>query len=480
VIFAANGLAILAIRRAAGDFVGPFTRREGSRQRFGSAIPRCCRVPLVTHTHEAHARQLKSPARIRALVSALFFLSAAAVSKASSPIPDDFYRTIYYPVRAVLDGGNPYDRPAYVSHYPVKYPFAPYAPAGLLVHLPFGLFSPAVQNWLYTGFMVMLAAVLVWLSMRYNGLRTNVDSVLLIAALLLLSRPGRLNLVVGSVTLQLVIATYVALWEAPRRPWLSGVALAIALLKASYGVPLALLMLGMGAGRAVLAGTGWALLINLPVLGLLAHRAGGFWELATMALAGLADFQTHTLNDPLYSPWRVDAVSLMSRLSGEEISRWGQLLVAATVIGTGIWVLRALMRTTAGNQFPLVVGIAGSVILLSVYHQPNDLLLLTLPLLTAVYHRFPGVLNRRGRRWTLLILYSFLAWNYLITYRMLERFGLAVPGPDSELAVVSRQPAVVLIFAANALAILAAYAMFLAACRPDPRRVLRLEPSTAP
>jgi hypothetical protein len=72
---------------------------------------------------------MPNKAQVLALVSALFFLSAAAVSKASAPNPDDFYRTIYYPVRAVLDGGNPYDRPAYVSHYPVKYPFAPYAPA---------------------------------------------------------------------------------------------------------------------------------------------------------------------------------------------------------------------------------------------------------------------------------------------------------------------------------------------------------------
>ncbi len=248
---------------------------------------------------------MRNKAQVLALVSALFFLAAAAVSKASAPYPADFYDTIYYPVRAVLDGGNPYDRPAYINQYPVQRPFPPYAPAFLLVHLPFGLFSPAVANWLYTGFMIMLAAVLIWLSMRYNGLRTNIATVLLIAALLLLSRPGRLNLVVGNVTLQMVIATYVALWEAPRRPWLSGVALAIALLKANYGVPLALLMLGMGAGRAVLAGTGWAVLMNLPFLGLLAHRAGGLWELGTMALAGLAENQTQlTVNDPLHGPAR--------------------------------------------------------------------------------------------------------------------------------------------------------------------------------
>jgi len=159
---------------------------------------------------------------------------------------------------------------------------------------------------------------------------------------------------------------------------------------------------------------------------------------------------------------------LMSRLSGGQISAWGQLLIASTVIGTGIWALRALARTGADRPFGLVVGIAGSVILLSVYHQPNDVLLLTLPFLAAVYHRFPGVLNRPGPRWTLLSLYSFLALNYLVTYRMLKRFGLAVMGADSELAVVSRQPAIVLIFAANGLAILAAYAMYLAAGRPAP------------
>ncbi len=150
------------------------------------------------------------------------------------------------------------------------------------------------------------------------------------------------------------------------------------------------------------------------------------------------------------------------------------------MIGTGIWGLRAPARTGTRTPFGLVVGIAGSVILLSVYHQPNDALLLTLPFLAAVYHRFPEVLNRPGSRWTLLILYSFLALNYLVTYRMLERFGLAVMGADSELVVVSRQPAVVLIFAANGLAILAAYAMYLAACRPGPADDSPRRPNTGP
>jgi hypothetical protein len=112
-----------------------------------------------------------------------------------------------------------------------------------------------------------------------------------------------------------------------------------------------------------------------------------------------------------------------------------------------------------------------------VYHQPNDVLLLTLPFIAAAYQCLPGIFDRRGGRWALLILYTFLALNYLITYRMLERFGLAVMGPDSELVVVSREPAVVLIFAANGLAILAAYAMYLAAAGQGPRPAV---PRSAP
>src|SRR6188508_1124559 len=40
----------------------------------------------------------------------------------------DFQNTIYYPVRAFIDGVNPYDRATYRAHYPAE-TFPPFLPS---------------------------------------------------------------------------------------------------------------------------------------------------------------------------------------------------------------------------------------------------------------------------------------------------------------------------------------------------------------
>ena len=54
----------------------------------------------------------------------------------------DFHSGVYYPVRALLTGENPYDRARFLSLYPVSDGFPPYPPFTLLLHLPFGLLPP--------------------------------------------------------------------------------------------------------------------------------------------------------------------------------------------------------------------------------------------------------------------------------------------------------------------------------------------------
>jgi len=53
----------------------------------------------------------------------------------------DFRDAVYYPVRALLDGNDPYQPSAYRARYPVGSKFPLYAPLALAFNLPFGLLS---------------------------------------------------------------------------------------------------------------------------------------------------------------------------------------------------------------------------------------------------------------------------------------------------------------------------------------------------
>jgi len=78
----------------------------------------------------------------------------------------DFFSSAYYPVRALLEGGNPHDRAWFLHQYPVADMYGPFLPVNLLIHLPFGLFSPGVAAVLYFGITVLLTMLLAALALR--------------------------------------------------------------------------------------------------------------------------------------------------------------------------------------------------------------------------------------------------------------------------------------------------------------------------
>ena len=168
----------------------------------------------------------------------------------------DFFSGAYYPVRAVLAGENPHDRARFLSLYPVGDSYAPFLPINLVVHFPFALFSPRTAGILYFGFTLAVTALLARLALRQNTLSTRAPAVLFVTALVLLSRPGHWNLVLGQRAALLTAATYAALIYAKQRPGLSGLALSLSMLKPTHGGPLAILMFARGERKAALIGGG--------------------------------------------------------------------------------------------------------------------------------------------------------------------------------------------------------------------------------
>lgn len=364
----------------------------------------------------------------------------------------DFHQTIYYPVRAFIDGINPYDRATYRARYPEIEPFPPFLPSTLLIHLPFGVMPLALAEMAYVAFSVVLIVLLGRAAVRANGV-TSWTPALVAAALVTLSRPGQWNLLLGQVTLQAVLLSWVAVHLAQRTPWLSGLALGAAAFKPTFALPIAMLMLARGNFKAVGAGVVSALALNLPVAAILEHRAGALQLLAEnpaqpyQSWAGRSDSSRGT------SFYRLDLVAMFARFSGHSLSHAEQAVIAIVVLAVAALLLRRMRgsETTPGRQ-ALSEAIIFIATLLCVHHLDYDLLLLAFPLAALVYRRMPGLLENVTVRRAMLWLFALMAANYLSTRSVVERLAPDVP---VWLALTSANTlALVLIFAMCGLTVL--------------------------
>jgi hypothetical protein len=331
----------------------------------------------------------------------------------------DFYSGAYYPVRALLTGENPYDRDRFMALYPVADMYPPYLPLTLLVHLPFGLLPPVIGAAAFFVTTILLTTVLAHLVLRLAGLRPVGASVILLAALILLSRPGQWNLLLGQRAVELTLATYVALAYATTAPAIAGMGLTVALVKPTYGVPLALLLWAWGRRETAALGVGLAALVNLPLVVLLAVREGGFRQLISKALQGYQTWQGFPDANPATSNLRTDAASLISRFMGAPLSNVEQALLTIGILLLAVPVLRRLAKHPTRQADALAVGILCLTTSLVGYHLGYDLVLLTAPFVAAAV---PGLLPLRlwGLRLALLALYSILALNWIDTESVLE------------------------------------------------------------
>lgn len=268
----------------------------------------------------------------------------------------DFYGNVYYPVRAFLDGEDPYDPTRFMALYPVTLPYPLHAPINLLVHLPFGLLPPRAAGITYFVFSALLALPLSYMSLRLTGI-PHFGKILLLASAILLTRPGHWDLVLGQRAIFLSFVTYVALVYARDAPLLGGLGIAISMIKPTWGIALAILMLARGYGRAVVAGLVLSLIANLPVLGVLIAREGGMTSFAHVVIAGQRAWKALPEIGPATSYARLDAAATVSRVLGHPLSDVVQALLAAGIFLVAGLVLRIVTRHPAPGSRDLTVGI---------------------------------------------------------------------------------------------------------------------------
>jgi hypothetical protein len=334
-------------------------------------------------------------------------------------VMNDFKTAIYCPVSIFFQGGNPYDRQQFLRGCPVQDVFPLYLPSTLILHAPWGLLPIETATLGYFGLSVVLSLAIVFLSFRLRDGRATAVQVLLGAGLLLLSRPGQWNLLLGQPSLELAIATYLALYLAPRAPMLSGLALAVTMYKPTFGIPLGLLMLVRGDRRAVLAGAAFTILTNAPPLLTLMHRAGG-WQ------SFLGDLQRSQqawqgVVDPASQVYGVDTPGLLSRFLGSRLQAAPYLVVSLAVLGAAAAAVRTLKHQTDRKVAHLSLAIICLAMLVSVHHQAYDLVLLVAPVIAIAGSSLPAPFLRPRRRLILLTLFALLGLNYITTLSVLHR-----------------------------------------------------------
>jgi hypothetical protein len=363
----------------------------------------------------------------------------------------DFRDAVYWPVVAFLEGINPYDTPRYRAAYPVGAEFPWYSPSTLLVHLPFGLLSFRAAEGAYFTLCVVLVLVLAFLVLRICGIEARAGRLFALATMIQLSRPGYSNLLAGQVTLQVALGCLVALHWAKSRPWVAGLGLALASLKPTYGVPLALLMLCRRDFRAVAVGTAVGGIGAMIAAAVLVVESGGPAEFFQALARSYASFQADPAASPLTGTMRWDALATTARIIGWNPGPAAAIAVFFAVCAVcGLAVARCSRAGRSCRGDDLSSTIASLAILVSVYHMAYDALLLALPLVTvAAGSREPWRGLRTSARLAIFAAMSIPCVNYLATYEVLQRMH-AEQGQTLWIAVT----------AVNGLGVLAA----LAAC----------------
>jgi hypothetical protein len=356
--------------------------------------------------------------------------TAAALTGRPSPAQwglADFRDNFYYPVVALLEGQNPYDRAAYMQRYPVVNGFPLYLPLTLLLYLPFGLLPLEISQWLHHAVTVGLTLVLAAVTLRLCAITPSWPRVLGVATLALVSRPGHWNLALGNCAVPAALGIYLAFLHARRRPWLAAIALALSTFKPTFGLPAALLLAAGGLPGLSLRALSISAVLSASVVAVLSMSAGGLAPFIASLQANYIGWQRVAVVDAGTAPFRVDIVALVGRLTGHPPTAGEALMLTAAVLVIGALVVRrAAALSTDGVTGPLPASIVCVSILLCTYHQAYDLILLLLPLTALIGRALPLACEpRRLVRGALLMVLALPGANYLASGTAMATLGVS-------------------------------------------------------
>ncbi len=312
---------------------------------------------------------------------ALLVFAVGVISVRHSITDDPDFRTnVWDAGRAIARGSDPYNVAEFHRLFSDQGWMPTYGPPHLWLALVVAVFplGAAIVLWFLFNLagMVVIAAVAV----RSLGRDLGIPAILTTAGILILSRGGRGSF--HQVTVFYVLATYVAWSQVRTRPWLAAFAVAVAMGKPPFGLPLLCLLMFCGLWRVALRALSLFLLACLPILVWLSVNDGSplaVWHAMTSNLR----YSNSQPVDRIGAVRRIDAINVIGRYVSGIGGLW-EIIAFIVLIGLVSMVLRRRSTHPGWNLTPAVLLTLGLVSLLSIAHQDYDLLLLAWPFAAVV------------------------------------------------------------------------------------------------
>lgn len=403
----------------------------------------------------AKNRRYQDIAGLLALVLVLLVMSWRLYSHAQTEGPAQLdhwalasYRdAIYYPIRAVLEGVNPYESrresaEQYMQRYDVGSHFPLYSPLLLALMFPLGLLPYGASMLAFFVLNLGLLLLLAYLSLRSCQLPITLGTLCGLAAAITASQPGRGNFNAGQAILLLACAAAVALGMSQQR-WARILSVALLTVKPTIGGPLGLLLLARREYLVAIAGLGVGGIVGGLLMGAIFARSGDLtYSRATAVIQGnLSHFQ----DDPEHRyahTCHLDLASVIPKLIGRELPAGTGLFIAALVLlttGAVLWyATRDRAASPALHESPASLSSALVVVAMfvCVYHLVYDALLLVTPILAASFSAHESW-QRIGKRvrWSAVLLMLVPMVNIFFSEgftRLMQRFSIPF-GPDTGL-----------------------------------------------
>ncbi len=340
----------------------------------------------------------------------------------------DFHNGTYLPTLAFRHGDNPYAREV-CEKYTMPRSAPMYSPFAFVLHLPFTLFDLPTADVVFFLYNAALLLTIACLAIKFCDDRWKSGLFLLVACLILLSRPGHITLFTGYFTAELALGTALALHFARSRPWLSGLGLLLVSSKPNFFLPLMILMLCRRDFRAVVLGVVFSAVGALAGFGWLATRSGPS-DVIRGFIEGQESLHEDVMESPFNSWTRLDVTAMAAKILR---ANPGDLICLTAMLGLLVAPGFALSRIGGKSLRYGASGLSGMIIclsvLLSIYHQSYDSLILIVPWVGFTFygHRVVPELSS-VQRWSVSVLTAVPAVNYVSSLTFRERLGLDPTG----------------------------------------------------
>lgn len=338
----------------------------------------------------------------------------------------DFHNAIYFPVRALISGVNPYSKEYVDSYHPDQLGFPPFAPSSVLLHVPLGFLTVGAAEIAYLIINISLLIFICWFSVRKTSYPYVVGAVFMLAAMMVISRPGLLNFLGLQMTLLLVVGTLLALEYSESNPVLSGFGLLLACCKPTYVIPLAVIMLFRRNFSAFAVGVLLCGLVNVGAIWMIASQNEGVENFVSEVT------DVYQVDVPVEVPkvrtsWsRVDVYSIVARWVDVSEMKYLSIWISLGVLAIGalftIMEIDPEHRTGVNSRTGLL---AILIMLTSIYHQPYDCLVLWIPLAALLLGDLKAIDGFSSvSRFLLVMLLMIPMVNFVSTKMALDRMGI--------------------------------------------------------